>query len=497
MSGFAATFLIRALTPLHIGSDSVYDPMSFVLDEQRAELTPIEPLEFIRSLDPADLRELRKICMEGSLQSLLRVYKFMRKQSFQGRRIPVSPQIVEHYQETLRIGTEQTRQIQEKLNKFVIHRTAFQTSTNRPYLPGSSIKGAIRTAYLSLLCQEQRVRLSGRQNSFELEKRLLKGAYGTDPFRLLKISDFVPVGEAPVRIRYAINRKKSGKPADSGIYQILETVQPGAVFQGTIQLDSPLDGSGIRTPLSMARLEEALSAFFRHQWGREQNELALLTDSRPQEAPGGSLMRLGHHSGAECVTLEGLRRIRVRTGRTTSEVRDGATTVWLASDSRKADPRHQESPPLGWIQLQRASETEKQQAKSSESQWRMQARVQEKQRLERLQELQREAEARRQALQRRQEEERRRQEEERRREEEWAKLTPFERDLLSVRQGRGGQEELAAIVRRIDEFSEQESKQLAQALKEAYLSQGRWEVAAKQKKQINRVAKLKRILGEE
>ena len=91
----------------------------------------------------------------------------------------------------------------------------------------------------------------------------------------------------------------------------------------------------------------------------------------------------------------------------------------------------------------------------------MQARFQEKQRLERLQQLQREAEARQQALQRRQEEERRHQEEERRREEEWAKLTPFERDLLSVRQGRGGQEELAAIVRRIDEFPEQENKQLA------------------------------------
>lgn len=492
MSGYSATCLIRTLTPVHVGCDNVYDPTSFVLDEERAELTPIELLEFIRSLGPAELRSLRQTCMEGSPRSLLKVYKFMRHRKFQGRRIPLSPQIVDHYQETLEIGTEQNSDILQKLNQFVIRRTAFQASTERPYLPGSSIKGAIRTAYLSLLCREQRVRPSPNQKSLN-ERRLLQGAFGTDPFRLLKISDFIPVGHLPVRIRYAVNRKKNSKSGDSGICQILEMVEPGALFQGIIQLDEPLPGAEIRRPLTMERLQEALSVFFRRQWGREQNELAGLTESRPQEAPSGTLLRLGHHSGAECVTVEGLRRIEVRTGRQTWETRDGATTLWLASDFRKADPRHQQCLPLGWIRLEAASETAKREAEAAERHWRAQQEIREKQRLERLQQLQREAEARQEEQKRLQQEELRRQEEQRRRQEEWAKLTPFERDLRTVQQGQASPEELAAIVLRVDEFSEQESKQLALALKEAYVTQGRW--TSKMQKQKKRVEKLKRILG--
>ncbi len=496
MSGFSATFLIRTLTPVHVGCDLVHDPTSFVLDEDRAQLTPIEPMEFLGSLDPAELRHLRRICLAGSVQSLLGVYKFMRRQTFQGRRIPVSSQIVKHYRETLSIGTQEREKILEQLNNFVIRRTAFQASTERPYLPGSSVKGAIRTAYLSLLCHERPSRQRAGVQPSRLEKQLLGGSFSTDPFRLLKISDFVPVGDVPVKIRYAINRKKDGTSGDKGIYQILEMVEPGAVFQGTVQLDEPMAGAGIRRPLTMAGLERALSVFFNQHWRREQKELAHLTNRDPQDAHSGSLMRLGHHSGAECVTLEGLRSIRVRTGADKWEDRDSATTLWLASDSRKADPRHQEGLPLGWIQLRRASLAEKEKAEETEAKWREQESVWRQRRLERLQQLQRQAEARQAALQRQQQEALQRREEERRREQEWAELTPFQKDLRTAQEGKAGSEVLSKIVSRIEDYPQSEQVQLAKALKAVYLSKGTWEVKKKKKKQFDRVASLKRILGE-
>ena len=67
-----------------------------------------------------------------------------------------------------------------------IERTS-ASHNQKPYLPGSSLKGAIRTAILNHLAQSN-FNANGR------EDRLLGGSFETDPLRLLKISDAM-VGE--------------------------------------------------------------------------------------------------------------------------------------------------------------------------------------------------------------------------------------------------------------------------------------------------------------
>jgi len=61
----------------------------------------------------------------------------------------------------------------------------------RPYLPGSSIKGAIRTAIVSCLANENRVSV---ENPKYFENKVLGHTDGKqDPFRCVKISDaFLP-----------------------------------------------------------------------------------------------------------------------------------------------------------------------------------------------------------------------------------------------------------------------------------------------------------------
>ena len=50
------------------------------------------------------------------------------------------------------------RGIRQELNQFSISRTAYNPYNNLPYIPGSSIKGALRTAYLSKLATDMSIK---------------------------------------------------------------------------------------------------------------------------------------------------------------------------------------------------------------------------------------------------------------------------------------------------------------------------------------------------
>ena len=61
-------------------------------------------------------------------------------------------------------------------------------------------------------------------------------------------------------------------------------------------------------------------------------------------------LRLGRHSGAECLTIEGVRTIKIM-GKKGERPKDGpnSTTVWLAGDSNKATSGLL---PFGWVALE-------------------------------------------------------------------------------------------------------------------------------------------------
>lgn len=66
------------------------------------------------------------------------------------------------------------------------------------------------------------------------------------------------------------------------------------------------------------------------------------------------LLRVGRHSGAECVTLDGIRSIRIMKGRGQPPdwSPDGAKTVWLAAE--REDERTGMLP-FGWLILENAA----------------------------------------------------------------------------------------------------------------------------------------------
>ncbi|MCX7817527.1 MAG: type III-A CRISPR-associated RAMP protein Csm5 [Syntrophales bacterium] len=342
---------IKVLTPVHIGCDEVYEPFSFVVDERERELVVFDPLTFFKSLKEEEKIKFDSLSRKGTVVSLLELMKFMRGRSAEGFRIPVSEGFVSHYNRSVGMPMGDVNRIQNELNRFAIMRTAFNPHNNEPYLPGSSIKGSLRTAYLNMVAKKKppfSLNLSEKGANRKLEQTLLDyKSIETDPFRLLKVSDFVPV-KASTRIVYAVNVKKDGSSA-GGLSQILEIIEPGSFFVGTISVDEeksrhPL----VNHQITFKGVLDSLR-FFEQEKLREEKELRQAgINECSLKLDGGRLIRVGRHSGAESVTIEGYRKIRIRGKREYDS--DKATTVWLASEVNRNYDKNRIRP-FGWCQI--------------------------------------------------------------------------------------------------------------------------------------------------
>jgi CRISPR-associated protein Csm5 len=353
------TFYIKILSPVHIGCDDVYEPSGFIVKEQAQTLSAFDPLDFFKSLDDRAKAQYAAICAKGTIESIFELYKFMKNQSFDGATVHLSKGFVKHYKECL---SKSFRDFQREMNQFSIARTSFNPNSQKPYLPGSAIKGALRTAYLNEAAKKERITLDrlDRKKSETLEKGLLHyQKLENDPFRLLKVSDFHPIGDYRTKIVYAVNEKKRAESRFKarGPYQIIEIIEPGAVFVGTIQVVTPQAREVISLPLTEKGIFDSAALFYKKEKQREDAELktAGLTPFMTENAKDACLLRLGRHSGAESLTIEGYRDIKIMKQRGEKTFSDKATTFWLASDAATG---YQKSDlmPFGWTEMARLTD---------------------------------------------------------------------------------------------------------------------------------------------
>ena len=347
---------LHIISPVHIGCDDVYEPTGFMVDKANKKLVAFDEMEFISSLTPAERTKFLALCEKGTLESILEIYKFMwgLRHTPRGHAVNVSEGFIAKYESKTKHHASKAKQ---ELNNFQISRTSYLYSDNMPYIPGSAIKGSFRTGWLNYLNKGK------KQTDKKFEEILLGGTFASDPFRMLKISDMVPVGTPDIKICFAVNKKKKlSKMEPRGPEQILEVILPGdTVFEGLITIHSQEKGNGITTPLKtdMSLFSET-TAFFDREMSYEENILNGINlpagiKTRLQKQFGERYqknvfpIRLGRHSGAECLTLEGSRNIRIK-GKN-NEYTNGphSTTVWLAGDAPKASSG---LAPFGWAALE-------------------------------------------------------------------------------------------------------------------------------------------------
>jgi len=369
---------LHVLSPIHIGCDDVYEPTCFVIDELKKKLIEFDPLEFVKNLKNDERDKLNEIALSGNLLEIFKTIKRFYKFTIKGREVEVTDYLVNHYKK--RILEAVTFDKNAVVNQFTILKTAYNPHTNMPYIPGSSVKGAIRTAFLNKQAKLKNI-TNFKGKSDELETLLLERSEGkmkipTDPFRMVKVSDFKHAGDVKSKIIYAINRKKQKTDRKTlaekkGVYQIFEVIQPGAIFEGIININTPLDLSDIKVTITADDLFTSLNKFYAPLL---ENEIKTLKDMgifvplineinekfNKQINKTAFIIRIGRHSGAEAITIEGNRRIKIMQGKNKEgqmqyEYKSSSTTIWLASESPK-----QESNagllPFGWAILEKVQE---------------------------------------------------------------------------------------------------------------------------------------------
>ncbi len=380
--------LISTLSPIHVGCGEDYDPTRYVIEDDT--LYEFEPSAALAALTAQDRDQLLKIVDSPANDRMLQqvqAFFYHRRQALiptASRRVPVGPKMVAFYQKRVGKTVQVEGDDSQLLNRLEIERTFFNPSNGVPVLPGSSLKGAMRTALLDAinggepLLEEERLLAQGgkEEANRRLQRRLFQyREFEQDPMRLVQLADagFQEGEGVGSELRFAVNRRRMPpKPGERlaqsqaeqrGLYQLLECI-PAACFRAfagrlTVQRLENITDHRDRLPVmdlrwSLSDLAIACNRFYRPQLETElkqmqergyldQNWIVML--GRLLDGPVGErlnqneafLLRVGRHSGAESVTLNGVRNIKillgkdVETGKQRFEQRATGTSWWLAA----------------------------------------------------------------------------------------------------------------------------------------------------------------------
>lgn len=368
---------ISTLSPVHVGCGEVYEPSGFVIHE--ALLHVLEPGDLSAALSDGERKRLAALAEQrepiGAIQSFFRD-SAARFAELARHQVAVAEALAREYSEKAGRPTQRGQRGEATYNSFQFARTSFRPFDGTPYLPGSSLKGSIRTAWLNhlnaalpLSAAESVDRRRAPQN---LEQRLLKyaaGKFENDPFRRLSLADAHAEDDGrppPTRVLYSISKKKrpprDGERAAAELKVFLETVPEAlpAAFLGemrfapgaTILWDALCDAcNGFYRPQLEAALDHpVLGPQLDREWRQMTGHLLAGELGELIKARQGFLLRVGRHSGAESVTIGGVRHIKILgprvDGRQTFDFRASTTEERYASLNRAGDHGLL---PFGWL----------------------------------------------------------------------------------------------------------------------------------------------------
>lgn len=391
----AYQLLFTPISPIHIGTGESYEPTNYVIED--GILHEFDTGAVMAALGPSDrkvLLDLTKGKPDTNMVIAVQRYFHDRRESlmpFAINRIPVLPGVARLYDRSIGKVAQREADGGEVVNRLEIDRTSHNPVTRLPILFGSSVKGAIRTALLNRVNRGSAA--TEKKGLHDLQGRLFdylnersRPDLERDPLRLLHIADARwrdPKALPPVRVHLAVNRKKAPVADTKGVlrkamadnlYQILECVAPWQyrAFSGQADfrvLDSLADDKAAQKKLPNARfrfsfrdIADACNDFYLPILEAEmriQMERGYLDDSWRESVlhlRAGSaermrrgemfLLRVGRHSGAESVTLNGTRNIRIKQRNGPDKFAKEASTYWLAADTKDQTGNLL---PFGWI----------------------------------------------------------------------------------------------------------------------------------------------------
>lgn len=375
---------ITTLSPVQLGSGDDFYPTNYVITDDGwlhhfDELALSYALKGNLSKLSNALESQRGDDMILSIQRLIREYsKDLSKLAFYS--LPVSQGFLTFYKS--RIGQIAQRETGNRrvVNRLQISRTFIHPHKHVPVIPGSALKGAIRTAIVNDLAQHELAELkrlaSDRQGSKKVQEKVLSySRVNEDPMKFFKVSDAeYQHSYLPTEIMFSVSRKRKPKanyePAE-GVSTYMEVISPYRfqAFTSDLRFVEAFDHKqNTAIPTSFAEVAKVCNAYYLPKLKFELEQLsqeANYLDSDYVKAVNDLLasewetmlkankifvLRLGKFSGAQDKTLDDLRSIAIKVGKRDYENKPETHEVRLAAE---IDSKQKHGLlPFGWVLVQ-------------------------------------------------------------------------------------------------------------------------------------------------
>jgi len=341
---------IEILSPVHIGSGEQIDPLEYVIDEApdtdgARVFYRLDIAGFLSGLDASQknrfneaLKSNRPLMMR---EFLAREIKGAALEKFTLFRVDTGPSFEEAY-------SKSRNDMNNQLLVELFPRCGF---SQQAYLPGSSIKGSIRTAVVSQLAEPgiDRRLYTNRQGKLDrgsgvrLEQKIL-GYHDAkqDPFKMLRITDaFLPPAATFIDRVQIYNPARRQGPDPAGIKMFYEqcfSMLDGEhiVAGGILEINDDLVGkkgvdkskkpvNAVSRPLTAEQIARSCRDFYRPKMEDEHENFYCNRNDPDLEKHSDRLLdveyadlefpvRIGRFSHVECHTLDGYRQPKTRRG---------------------------------------------------------------------------------------------------------------------------------------------------------------------------------------
>lgn len=300
------------LSPIHIGSGNGIDPLDYIIKEARLYRLSLENL--IIGMDDIERERFEELINKGDL---MEIRKYISERINTERDSLYS---VEVSQEVMNLYNTKIGDIQNQLLISPFIRTE---GGARPLIPGSSIKGAIRTAVISELAKNSNL---PKPKDFKEEKEFESKVLGykdgkDDPFRGIKIRDKTLPEDSTIIRRVRNVSKKEGGLQPNEIQIICEvshsyiTGKPLKIETSISFDDSLFSTNFLSMVLTKGQVIKSCRDFYRNKMEMEHNKFYKNSkveslSTQLLETPfdeDSFLLRIGRFSGVESVTLDNYR----------------------------------------------------------------------------------------------------------------------------------------------------------------------------------------------
>ena len=181
---------LKPISPIHIGTGEAYEPLNYVIDrgaDDKYYMYVFDEFEFFKKLDEKSKDEFMKIMDRSSNISLLKLQSFIKNRmalakNLHYRKILVSKDFGKEYIEKAGKIVQIEKDAQEIINKLLVEKTFISPNLKKAIIPGSSLKGAIATAFWEM-------KVIDEEQQYNDVKKVMSATNKKNPFFHLLISD--------------------------------------------------------------------------------------------------------------------------------------------------------------------------------------------------------------------------------------------------------------------------------------------------------------------